>query len=144
MIKLSKEQINSIAQELDMGMDCYVHKITGEFKSIPSNLDEFDDNFELWKEEFKEVEENRGQYIWIEKMDSFDSFKVMRRFLGKVANPNLRQKLMIAISQNKPFRRFRDILDYNGDVLQDWYDFKQEELERYVKGFLEVNEEEEE
>lgn len=144
MIKLSKKQINSIAQELDMGMDCYVHKETGETILIRANLDEFDDNIEAWKEELKEVEKNRLQYILIEKMDSSDSFKMMRRFLGKVPNPSIRNKLMIAISQNKPFRRFRDILDYNGDLLQDWYDFKQEELERYVNRILEVNYEEEE
>lgn len=144
MIKLSKQQINSIAQELDLGMNCYVHKETAEVISIPANLDEFDDNFEFWAKELKNVEKDKNQYILIEKMDSSDSFKMMRRFLGKVANPSIRNKLMIAISQNKPFRRFRDILDYNGDLLQDWYDFKQEELERYVNRFLEVNYEEEE
>ena len=144
MIKLSKLQIKDIAQELDMGMNCYVHKITGETISIPGELDEFDDNYELWEEEMKDVEENPNQYILIEKMMSFESFKIMRRFLGKVADPKLREKLMLAISQNKPFRRFRNILNYNGDVLQDWYDFKQEELEKYVsRHFVNSFEEEE-
>lgn len=143
MIKLSKKQINSIAQDLDMGMQCYVYKETGDVVSIPANLDEFEDNAESWKEELKDVEKNRDQYILIEKMDSSDSFKIMRRFMGKVANPSIRNKLMIAISQNKPFRKFRDILDYNGDVLQDWDDFKQEEIKKYVKRFLDSFEEEE-
>ena len=142
MIKLSKKQINSIAQDLDLGMDCYVHKETGEAITIPSNLDEFDD-VESWKEELKNVKKNRDQYILIEKMDSSDSFKIMRRFMGKIANPSIRNKLMISISQNKPFQRFRDILDYNGDVLEDWYQFKQDEIERYVKRILDTFDEEE-
>ena len=62
-----------------------------------------------------------------------DSFRIMRRFLGKVANLKIRGKLMIAISQNKPFQ---DILDYNGDVLQDWYEFKQKAIEKYVNSFF--------
>ena len=136
MIKLSKQQVNSIAQDLDMGMNCYVHKITGKTKNIPAKLDEFDDNFELWQEELNEIEKNRDQYILIEKMHSSDSFRIMRRFLGKVSEPKLRNKLMIAISQNKPLEKFRNILDYNGDALQDWYDFKQREIERYVNKYL--------
>lgn len=142
MIKLSKELINSIAQDLDMGMKCYVHKTTGAVTTIPAQLEEFDENMEVWEEDVKEVEQNPDQYILIEQMHSSDSFRMMRRFLGKVPNPKVREKLMLAISQNKPFRKFRDILDYNGDVLQDWYDFKQEELEKYVKIFLNVSEEE--
>jgi len=136
MIKLSKEQIKDIAEELDMGMSCYVHKTTGDATSIPAHVDEDDDNFEPWEDDFKKVEQNPDQYILIETMHSSDSFKIMRKFLGKVADPKLRDKLMIAISQNKPFRRFRDILDYSGDVLQDWYQFKQEEMERYVERHL--------
>ncbi len=144
MIKLSKEQVNSIGQDLEMGMKCYVHKTTGVATSVPNDISEHDDNFEVWEEELKEVKQNPGQYILIDQMQSSDSFRIMRRFLGKVSNSKIREKLMIAISQNKPFRKFRDILDYNGDVLQDWYDFKQEQIERYVNSCLDGNSEEEE
>jgi hypothetical protein len=144
MIKLSKEQINNIVHELDLGMNCYVHKTTGEAISAPAQLDEVAENYEFWEEELKDVNENPDQYILIEEMHSSDSFKIMRRFLGKVSDPKIRDKLMIAISQNKPFRKFRDILDYNGDVLQDWYDFKQAQIERHVSSFLDDDSEEEE
>ncbi|MFK8005734.1 MAG: UPF0158 family protein [Saprospiraceae bacterium] len=143
MIKLSKQQINSIAQDLDIGMNCYIHKKTGESITVPHNLDEFDDT-EIWEEELKKVNDNRDQYILIEKIESYDSFKILRRFLGKVSDPKLREKLMIAISQNKPFQRFRNILDYNGDVLKDWYQFKQEEIEKYIIRHLKNHFEEEE
>lgn len=132
MIKLSPEQITSIAQELDVGMNCYVHKNTGKVITILAEFEEFD-NTEIWQKELETVKNNRDQYVLIEKMESSDSFKIMRRFLGKVPDSKLREKLMIAISQNKPFQRFRNILNYNGDVLQDWYNFKQNELEKYVK-----------
>jgi len=114
MIKLTKEQIKSIAEDVDMGMNCYIHKVTGENVALP-NLDEIDDA-ELWDEELKKVEDKEDQFIFIEKIESYDSFKFMERFLREVANPNLREKLATAISQNKPFRRFRNILDANDDV----------------------------
>jgi len=133
MIKLSKKQINNIVQDLDTGLKCYVHKTTGEIFSIPAKLKEVDENFERWKEELKNVEQNPNQYILVKEIPSSDSFRIMRRFLGKVANPKIRGKLMIAISQNKPFQ---DILDYNGDVLQDWYEFKQKAIEKYVNSFF--------
>jgi hypothetical protein len=136
MIKLSKEQINNIVHELDLGMNCYVHKTTGEAISAPAQLDEVAENYEFWEEELKDVNENPDQYILIEEMHSSDSFKIMRKFLGKVSDPKIRDKLMIAISQNKPFRKFQDILDYNGDVLQDWYEFKQKAIEKYVNSFF--------
>lgn len=135
MIKLSKQQINSIAQDLDAGRKCYVHKTTGVIISIPSKPDELDENFEKRKVELKEVELNPNQYILVAEMPTSDTFRIMRRFLGKVSNPKIRGKLIIAISQNKPFR---DILDYNGDVLQDWYDFKQEAIEKYVNKFFDT------
>ena len=42
-------------QELDCGMVCYIHKKIKEVKSI-LDLDESDDNYELWEEEYAEIE----------------------------------------------------------------------------------------
>ena len=42
-MKLSSKQINSIAQDLECGFICFVHKETNEVKSIPDPEDAFMD-----------------------------------------------------------------------------------------------------
>ncbi len=49
MIKLTKDQIKEIAEELDCGMRCYINKETGEIKTVL--------NFESWQTDDK----NRGK-----------------------------------------------------------------------------------
>ena len=41
MIKLTEKQLSDIAQELEIGMTCFIHKDTGEMKSYPADLDDF-------------------------------------------------------------------------------------------------------
>ena len=38
MIKLTEEQISDIAQDLEAGLKCFIHKVTGEVKTLPDEL----------------------------------------------------------------------------------------------------------
>ncbi len=44
MIKLTDEQISDIAQDLEAGLKCFIHKVTGEVKTLP---DELNSNMEI-------------------------------------------------------------------------------------------------
>ena len=42
------------------------------------------------------------------------------------------------MNNRKPFANFKNIIDNSGEFRQQWFDFKQKQLEKYVKVLLEI------
>lgn len=135
-MKLSEEQIKSIAEDLDMGLNVYIHTETNEIKTL-IDLDS-DLGTEGWEEDIKEIEENFKKYFQFEKMDSRDSFSVMRDFIETVTDERLKSYLESAISHGKPFRKFKDVIDRQGEYRQRWFDFKATSYMEFVKEQIEL------
>ncbi len=92
-MKLDNKQINDIAQSLDAGLTCYVNKKTAAIKELPSQemLDYGDGD--LWEEDIQEVERSLDNYIKIEKPSSREGFQFMERFVEKVSDVRIQNKL---------------------------------------------------
>lgn len=143
MIRLKKDQIKEIVEQLDCGNKCYLNKETGEIKITP----DFDNGYadeELWADVLEELEVNWDKYIQIEKMESHDSFDLMADFAESVDNKELRDSLINALNRKHPFRNFKWVVDNSGDYRQRWFDFKNQRLIEWVKDQLEITEFEEE
>lgn len=110
-MKLTKEQIKSIAEDLDTGMKVYVNLETMEIKSIIDTIQHYDVDAEAWEEDINDIEENFDKYFQFERMDSRESFQVMEDFVETVEDKRLREKLELGLSLSKPFRNFKDIID---------------------------------
>jgi hypothetical protein len=68
---MTDEQINELADNLDCGQRCYVHRETKTIVTIPdSAFDLGNDSVEFWEDSIKEIENNFDSYVEIEKMDS--------------------------------------------------------------------------
>ena len=67
-MELSKEQIKEVAEFLDCGMICYIHKNTKEIKSIIDLNQPYAEHCEEEAIELEEIERNLHKYIKIEKM----------------------------------------------------------------------------
>jgi uncharacterized radical SAM superfamily Fe-S cluster-containing enzyme len=68
---MTDEQINELADNLDCGLRCYVHRETRAIVTIPDSAFEFgNDSVEFWEDSIKEIEENFDSHADIEKMDS--------------------------------------------------------------------------
>ncbi len=132
-MKLTGEQLKSIAEDLECGMKVYIHKGTKEIKSIIN----FDENIyadkEAWAEDINEIEENYDKYVEFEKMSSRESFQVMEDFVKIVRDEELRGKLELGLSLSKPFRNFKDIIDDEGEYRVKWFAFKSAKYIDYVK-----------
>lgn len=132
MIKLSDEQIKDIAQELEIGMSCFVNKKTGELKSIPEELiDE-----EEWQDIIDEIENNSENFIEVENMDSHESYNLMLRFVDTVEDKQLSIRLNNALNGQKPFHTFRYELNYSDEYLDKWYEYKSRHMISWVKDQL--------
>lgn len=138
-IELTKEQIKSIAEELEVGFNIYLNIETKEIKSILDFNNNFHADTELWEEDIKEIEENYDKYLEFDKMDSRESFQVMEEFVETVRDKKLREKLELGLNLSKPFRNFKDIIDDENEYRKKWFAFKsakyiefvREQLERY-------------
>ena len=68
MIKLTKDQIKEIADQLECGNRVYLNKETGIIIFTP----DFDSGYadeELWEDDINELEENWDKYIEIDRME---------------------------------------------------------------------------
>lgn len=133
------EKIAEIAEELSLGFRAFLHKKTGETVFIPNELDIADADLTLWSDEVASVEANPSDYEEIEKWTSSDEFIVMENFTRQLSqNKPLRQKLSNALNENKPFRKFKAIIQEDGEQLERWYLYKKQCQINYVKNQLEL------
>jgi outer membrane cobalamin receptor len=137
MVKITKDQIKEIAEQLDCGNRCYINKETGEIKATPDYDNGYADE-ELWADVLKEFEENWERYIQIERMESHESFDLMADFADSVDSKEFRDSLIQALNKKHPFRNFKWVVDNSGPYRQKWFDFKNQRLIEWVKDQLEV------
>lgn len=137
-MKLKEEQIEKIADELQTGMKVYVNIETTEIKSIIDFDSYIDAEEESWEEDIKEIEKNYDKYLEFEKMDSSESYRVMEDFTEMVEDEELRKRLELGLSLSKPFRNFKDIIDYEDENRKKWFAYKNARYIEYVKELLEM------
>ena len=140
MIKLTDEQISDIAQDLEAGLKCFIHKVTGEVKTLPDELNgnmEIDE--ELWQDVIDEIDNDEENFIVIEGMDSRESYMLMEKFIDTLEDKQIIARLTNAINVPKPFHTFRYELNYSDEYLQKWYAFKSQQMIEWVKKHLLLN-----
>ncbi|CAN5916826.1 hypothetical protein BH24BAC1_BH24BAC1_40790 [soil metagenome] len=94
MISLTEDQLQAVAQELEMGMKCFVHKKTNEVVFLPDELrlnNYYDE--ELWQDQIDQLEESIHEYVRIEAMGTHESWEVMERLVETVQKPSLQERL---------------------------------------------------
>jgi hypothetical protein len=62
----------------------------------------------------------------------------MEDFAGQLSDRNpLKHQLLKALSERKPFRQFKFVIDDSGDFREEWFDYKRARLEEWVRGEFE-------
>ena len=126
--------VNEIVQQLDCGFRVFVHKKTEKLVCFPDRENEIYIEGNEWDEEMKEIEEHSDDYHEIEKCSSNKSFRFMEDFAQEeVKDPTMQNLLLQALNNNKPFRRFRDLIDYSGEYREKWFAYKLKRESEYVE-----------
>lgn len=138
MDNLKQNIIKQIAQELDCGFDCYYNSKTDEIVAIPSfaQFSDEEDFKEAFSESLEKVEKHKTDFIKFETLESYESFKIMELFVEQLSDQNLKSELENVLANKKPFQNFKHKIDHS-DYRQNWFDFKQNELEKRVENELE-------
>jgi uncharacterized protein YdcH (DUF465 family) len=134
MPTFTKEHIKEIAEQIDCGFRAFYHLQTGDLLFIPDTLKYPEIETKAWREEIKELKKNSNDYAEIEAMDSSDSIELMRDFTELLDDSNpLKKKLTTALTNKKPFREFKFVIDNSGEYRQQWFDFKNLRLQQWVE-----------
>ena len=137
MANTDKNIIKEIAENLDCGFDCYYNPKTQEVLTIPnlSNIYDEEEFNEAFQVNLEKINNRKGDYIKFEVLESFESFKIMERFIDQLTDKHFQTELENILQRKKPFQNFKYSID-NSDFRQKWFDFKQKELEKIVENQL--------
>ncbi len=137
MDNLKQNIIREIAQELDCGNECYYNLKTNEIIAIPnfSQVSDEEEIKEIFRKDLEKINGNKTGFIKIEIPESFQSFKIMERFVVQLNDQNFKSELQDILGNKKPFRNFKNTIDQS-EFRQSWFDFKQKELEKTVENQL--------
>jgi hypothetical protein len=142
MKSLSSSEIKEIAEQMDCGMRCYHNIKTNKLVFFPADL-EFDDDYaaEFFQDDINELQNNADDYHEIEKPESRDSFQIMEDFANSAQiDERFRVKLQTVLELKKPFANFKTCID-NSDYREDWFSFKSNWMQKWVKDQIELDEE---
>ena len=132
----------AIAGSIDAGLVCFLNTNTLQIDELPKELVASPAMYKMETgmsiKDFKPKYTRWKKYITIEPLESNESFKIMEKFVDQLDNSKLRKRLVYALNNRKPFANFKNIID-NSDIRQDWFDFKDEKLQEYVKSMIEIN-----
>jgi hypothetical protein len=134
-MRLTDNQIKEIAELLECGHQCFVHKPTGAIEYHPDPLGTLH-NLEPWQDLIDKIEENWDDYERFETMVSSQTFLVMEDFVNSLDNDDIKKRLEYALSRPKPFRNFKYEIDQS-DHRQSWFDFRLNANIEWVKEQLE-------
>jgi Uncharacterised protein family (UPF0158) len=129
---MTTEQLHEIADNLEMGLRCFIHKDNADIRCFPDERQFYGFDEEPWTENIRAVEKAGGQYLEIEKMTPQQEFGLMEEFVHQVDQTWLREKLLQILSRPKPFRNFKAELQEDGHYWRQWFAFKREKMLDWV------------
>lgn len=112
--------LEDIAGKLDETMDHweqYLNVTTGEFESLPDGM------YLDADEELVERIETSTDYVRLPNQYDIHEYRIMERFAGAVSDKQKQAELFRALCGKRPFRRFKDELNYFG-LTSAYYDFR--------------------
>lgn len=134
MLIISQEQIKEIAEMLNCGFRCFCNKVTGEVIFIPDENKYSFIDWDDWANDLKNIRKNHLDYHEIEPLESRDLFNIMIEFTESLEDNNsLKERLIGALNKRKPFRGFKYVIDNSGIYRQQWYSFKENCIQEWVK-----------
>ena len=138
-MEVPKEILNEIADSLDAGFKCFIHRDTFEVVTYldPDRYPDMDPKD--WKEEISKVKKNKKKFMEIESMESSDSFRVMEEFADTVNDNTIKIRLITALEGHKPFANFKIQIDNSGPYRELWFAFRTEKNIEWVQNQLRID-----
>lgn len=133
-----EKNLMAIAQSIDAGFITHINLDTFEIEDLPPDMED-PENYELRFKDCSWATEPKF-YNWenvfrITPLHSSNSFKIMDEFADEMEDAKFQLVLYNALNHRKPFSNFKWKVE-NSPYRQNWYDFKQQWLENYVRQII--------
>lgn len=126
----------------------YLDTVTGDIINIPDDIDKVvkgtlsEDALPDWKKDLLKdgytiSNDKEQRYILIPNVDVICSDIDMEEFIvRKIKDPELSSKLSSSLKEKNPMRSFKNALSYNVELLDEWYDYEEEQGEKFARKWL--------
>ena len=142
--------LKDVVNEMDVLSDEYsafLNRHTGELVTLSNeeiSAAEEDDNIDEypeWQQDMiikaKEVI-NSDDYLPLPNKFEIHEYHIMEKFCHTIEDDKIRGNLLDKIRARGAFSRFKNAIQMNG-IEEEWYRFRQEQLEKIAIDWLEVN-----
>ncbi len=132
-----KVDIGELTAAMNYGnydMEYYLDMDTGEVIPI---CDDYRCMEEL-AEVFEAIENESERYLYIDKVESWDAYRDMERFILTVKDERLKKLLIVAIDGKGAFSRFRKVICEYPEENDRWFALKSEKDKRRALEFLDA------
>jgi hypothetical protein len=84
------------------------------------------------------IRRSEGRFVHLDPASSREQYRWMERFVQSVADPTLRERLILAIDGKGAFRRFKDVLLSYPVERDRWFQYRANLLHIYVNQWLDT------
>lgn len=106
---------------------------------IPSGESEEDiteEQQKLYAENQKEYDNNEFDYIDVPVADSDENYKLMKLFANNITDAQVKSRLLIILSEAKPFKFFKTAIESREELHEQWKLFRQKYFKEKAETFL--------
>lgn len=143
--KLAKFVLSS-GREIDLdemmaAMEYNMDEIHWFFNSATGGIESYSEDYpshEQFEKDMEKIKNNKNIYS-IPTLESWKSYKFMESFnedVVKSENNLMHKKLLIALDGKGAFRKFKDVLHDDGELLEKWYKYKDEQFIKEASDWL--------
>ncbi len=116
-IKVNWENVEIAFERNSPELHSYIDRESGEVLVVVDSVAEDAEKRRL-------LAERPDGFVRIEPASSREQYRWMERFVGSVQEPQLRERLLIAIDGKGAFRRFKDVLLSYPSERERWFNFR--------------------
>ena len=127
--------LEDIAGKLEETMDHwvqYLNVVTGVFEALPDGM------YIEADEELVERIEGSTDYVRLPNQYEIHEYRIMKWFAAATPNQRKQTALLRALNGRRPYRRFKDELNYHG-LTETYYAFRSLEFMKIAKEWCEDN-----
>ena len=132
-IQIDTDMLISALEDNNFEVNHYLDIKTGEIVTLTDlDIPEEDELREC-------IDKDKDRYIYIEPIDSRESYEIMERFVYQLPEGKSKNNLTEALKRRKPFRQFNDKLYDYPDIREKWFQYHNQELKRIAREWLQYN-----
>jgi len=121
-VKLSENTVREIADWLQCGLECWIHKKRGNMYFLPNLEDPYFDPTQ-WEDILVHIQGHENEYLVFQTMDSSHSYRIMENFTSSLDESDTRLDLELALARPRPFHHFNALVR-DSLMNEKWADFK--------------------